>query len=432
MISTSKNANVNYLAKIVKLGKVESHPNADKLQITSIDFQNIVTGMDAKEGDLYCFFPLESQINIGFLAQTNSFRHTNLNEVQDDNKPGFFDDNGRVKAIKLRGEKSMGYIVPLSEVEKYTGVSLEEYVGETFDTISKKGKDILMVNKYQLPVKGVQGLKQGKKPVISRLIDGQVHLHIDTENFRRNAHKIKPEDYIHVSYKIHGTSFWVANVLVKKRLNIFEKVLKKIGINIVDTEYDHVYGSRRVVKNESETKKKLHFYEYDLWGDIKEEIKEFIPKGYTFYGECVGHTKGGKYIQQKFDYGCSELEHKIVIYRITLTNKDGVVIDLSSREIAEICERTGLNYVHTFYNGLAKDMYPKLDTEKDWTENFVKNLERDYNEKDCFMCENKVPEEGIVIRKESLFQFETYKLKSFNFLQFETKMLDSGEEGLDE
>jgi len=29
-------------------------------------------------------------------------------------------------------------------------------------------------------------------------------------------------------------------------------------------------------------------------------------------------------------------------------------------------------------------------------------VEKDYNEKDCFMCVNKVPEEGIVIRKEKL------------------------------
>ena len=46
-------------------------------------------------------------------------------------------------------------------------------------------------------------------------------------------------------------------------------------------------------------------------------------------------------------------------------------------------------------------------------EELVKKLEKEYNEKDCFMCNNKVPEEGIVIRKDKLIGCESYKLKSF-------------------
>ena len=43
------------------------------------------------------------------------------------------------------------------------------------------------------------------------------------------------------------------------------------------------------------------------------------------------------------------------------------------------------------------------------------------------MCDNPVPEEGIVVRKESLFNCESYKLKSFRFLEGESKQLDTGE-----
>lgn len=39
MLSISKNANSNYLAKIVKLNKLEKHPNAGRLLIATIDFQ---------------------------------------------------------------------------------------------------------------------------------------------------------------------------------------------------------------------------------------------------------------------------------------------------------------------------------------------------------------------------------------------------------
>lgn len=430
MISISEKANKNYLAKIVQLKNVQKHPNADRLQTVTIDFQNVITGLDAKDGDVYVYFPVESQINLDFLSATNSFRHTNLNKVQDDNKPGFFEDNGRVKAMKLRGEKSMGYIVPVAVVESFTGKKLTEYVGQEFDTIG----DVLMLKKYLVPSRGGLGtMNRGKKPKVSRIIDSQVRLHVDTENFRKEAYKIKPEDHITISYKYHGTSFWVSNVLVKKNLKIYEKILKFLGVNIVDTEYDYVYGSRKVVKNADmdDAKRKDHFYKYDLWGEVKEEIKEFVPKGFTIYGEIVGFLKGGKAIQGEYDYNCAPEEKKVLVYRITFTNADGIAMELSSAQIKEYCDYFGLNYVHVFYSGKACDLYSGLDQNLHWHEDFVKNLEKDYNDKDCFISVNKIPEEGIVIRKEKLFSFEAYKLKSFRFLEYETNLLDQGFEDIE-
>ena len=184
-------------------------------------------------------------------------------------------------------------------------------------------------------------------------------------------------------------------------------------------------------KFKKQCQEKQHFYGTDIWGQIKDEIKEFIPKGYTLYGECLGYTKEGKAIQGDYDYGCKPTEKRLQIYRITITNADGVVSDLSSSQIREFCDRFEFEYVHVFYSGKAKDMYPELKTEDHWHEDFIKNLERDYNDKDCFMCKNKVPEEGIVLRKETLFGFEAYKLKSWEFLELESKQLDSGESDIE-
>ena len=426
MISISKEANKNYLAKIVELKNLKKHENADRLQVATVDFQNVITGLDAKDGDLYVFFSLESQINKEFLSYTNSFRHSELNV--DKEKVGFFEDKGRVKAMKLRGEKSMGYIVPIQEVENWLGCNLKEYVGQEFDTIG----DILMVKKYIVKIKQEQGQgRKGKKPRISRLVEGQVRLHVETENLRKNAFKIKPEDNITITYKTHGTSWWTSNLLVKKKLNIFLKLFRFIGLPIIDTEYDFIYGSRKVVKNEFETQDKKDYYGVDLWGEIKDELKEFIPKGYTLYGECLGFTKEGRAIQGQYDYGCKEGEKRIQIYRITFTNEDGLANDLSSRQIKEYCDRFGLEYVHIFYQGLAKDLYKDIKVEEHWSTEFILRLEKDYNDKDCFMCNNKLPEEGIVLRKESLFEFEVYKLKSFSFLEYETKQLDNGQEDME-
>lgn len=427
-LTVSKEANSNYLAKVVALKNLQKHSNADKLQTVVIDFQTVITGMEAKEGDLYIYFPVECKINVDFLSFTNSFRDKVLNKDQE--KVGFFDENGRVKAMKLRGEKSCGYIVPIKIIEEFTKTVISECINQEFDTIN----GIKILEKFIVTERNSgRDNKQGKQPKISRLIEGQVHLHVDTENLRKCSHKIKPHDLISVTYKTHGTSFWVSNVLVKKKLTWLEKLLKKFGVNIVDTEYDLVYGSRKVVKNQSldDPKAKDHFFGYDLWEDIKNEVGEFIPKGISVYGEYLGFDKNGKYIQGDYDYGCSQGKGKTEIYRITQTSPNGLVTEFSYRQIEEFCSKVGLTPAYIFYTGRAVDMYD-LDVNEHWNENFVKCLERDYNEKKCFMCKNSVPEEGIVIRKESLFNCESYKLKSFAFLEKESKDLDKGEVNIED
>lgn len=423
MLTTRKDANPNYLARVVRLKGVRKHENADRLQCVDINFQTVITGLDAKDGDIYIFFPIESKINLDFLAYTNSFRKS-LNLNKDPEQEGFFEGKGRVRALRLREEKSMGYIVSVSVIKDFAGTfNHDDFINVDFDTIN----GILLVEKYEAPKRGGSLSKQGKQPKTNRLIDGQVRLHVDTENLRLNAYKISPHEDISITYKTHGTSWWVGNLMVKKRLTRMEKILKYLGVNIVDTEYDHVYGSRKVIKNKAleDPKSQDHFYGYDLWEDIKNQLAEHIPKGFTLYGEALGYTKEGGYIQKGFDYGCEEGEMKLEIYRITQTNSDGFVTELSHDEITEFCNRAGLNQSTTFHNGKAYWILPNEDVNAvDWTEKFVKQLEAEYNNKKCGQCVNDVWEEGIVVRRASLFGYEAYKLKSFNFLEQESISLD--------
>ncbi len=260
MFRISKDANPNYLAKVVELKGLRKHDNADRLQCVGIDFQNVITGLDAKDGDIYVYFPLECTINMDYLAHSNSFRDSSMNV--DKEAKGFFEKNGRVKAMKLRGEKSMGYIVPISEMSFFADLSdLDPFslVGTEFDLIG----NTMICRKYiNQNEKKTRTQKIGKSPSLNRLVDGQIHLHVNTANLRRNIGKIKPNDNISVTYKTHGTSFWVSNVIVKKNLKWYEKALKWVGININDTEYDLIYGSRRVVKNKyaQDPKRSDHYF----------------------------------------------------------------------------------------------------------------------------------------------------------------------------
>ena len=70
-------------------------------------------------------------------------------------------------------------------------------------------------------------------------------------------------------------------------------------------------------------------------------------------------------------------------------------------------------------------------TRENWEEKFLATLKEKYNDKDCYICNNKVPEEGCVIRIEGL-DFEAYKQKSNRFYERETKLLDKGEVNLED
>lgn len=438
----------NYRAKIVQLKNIRKHSNADKLQCVTIDFQTVITGMDAKDGDIYIYFPLECAINKEYLSWSNSFSSPDMNE--DKTKKGFFDKNGRVRAVRLRGEPSQGYIIPYADLFDWVykekaqfnaeavTYDIENLIGTEFDSFN----DIIICQKY-VPKSNKSSNepkeKRGRDPKISRLVENQFRLHNDTENLRKNIHKLELEDYISIHYKKHGTSWVVGNILVNKQLKWYEKLAKKIGFNIVDKEYDYVYSSRKVVKNEFETKGNLGYYGEDLWADIKEEVKDKIPKGFTLYGEAVGFTKEGKAIQKDYDYGCKPFEMKIYVYKISVVNQDGFTIYLDDKQISEFCEKYGLNYKETFFwDGKVFQLLSELEktgikyTKENWREKLIYYLESKYNEKDCYLCVNKVPEEGIVVRKNSLFSYEAYKLKSFRFLQKETEELDKGEVNIED
>lgn len=417
----SQNANENYTAKIVGLNNERKHNNADKLKIFTIDFQNVITDLSYENDDYVIYFPVECKINKDFLSYLNAFSDNNLNK--DKTIKGFFGNQGRVKAISLRGERSQGFIIKLEMLEKFFGCSIEFKPNEDFDMIG----DTLICEKY-IPINQKGKFIKSNQKVnkrVSRLIESQFRFHNDTSNLRRNVYNITPNDLIGIHYKKHGTNLVVANLLVKKKLKWYESMLKKLGINIKDTEYDYIVSSRRVIKNEIEEKEHNHFYSSDIWTEASKKIKEYIPKGFSLYCEIIGFTPEGKPIQNKYDYGCNKCEYKVYIYRITFTNIDGIVTELDDYQIKQFCDRYNLNYSDTMlYYGYAKDLYPYLKISEHWNEEFLLQLEKDYNNKNCYMCKNIVPEEGIVLRKMDVFDYECYKLKSAVFLEHESKELD--------
>ena len=447
--NTSKDSNPNYLAKIIKIKGLRKHENADRLQCITVDGNNIVTGMDTKEEEVFVYFPAECSINSDFLSYSNSYEDTEKNA--DKSKKGFFNKHGRVRVIKLRGEKSEGYIIPLELLEKwvisidrnykpngitgYFSDNNEDFIDLEFDSIGETlvCKKYVNINKNSSS-NGHGNTKRDTTAKISKLVDNQFRFHIDTTHLGKNYHKLRPTDFITITNKLHGSSFIVSKLICKKKLNWFEKGLKKLlKVNIVDTHYDFLHASRRVIKNEHiMVEGKNHYYKYDIWADIAKIINPILLDGMTIYGEVVGFTKNGEAIQKGYDYGCEPNKFETYVYRITYTNPKGDVMEFTTSQLTNFCKLNNLSYVPILYWGYAADLFKDIPRDGHWNEEFFNRLTQEFLEKDCDMCVNNVPAEGIVLRVDDSFDFEAYKHKSFKFREYETKQLDKGESNMED
>lgn len=417
MFKKDKNANENYLAKFIAVDNLVFHPKADRLQITKIDGNSVLIGLDVKLGDKFIYFPLESAVNPSLLSFTNSFSDATKNN--DPEIKGFFGKQCRVRAIALREIPSQGFLMPVKSFFSWL-----ESLGNTFTlpySLPSKEfshyNDIQILEKY-IPVEGVTG--EGKL-IPTEIVAGQFAFHTSTPMLGKNVFKLSPDDIINISVKLHGTSAVFSNILTTKKLSWWQKTLKYLGAEVKETEYKKIYSSRSVIKN-------LHKdgYGSDVYAKAAKDLDNTLTQGMTIYSELVGYRGLNSYIQKNFDYGCADGKHDMYIYRITTTTPDSKIIEWSALQIEEWAKENGLKTVPKLYYGQAKNLFPELIVDENWKESFLNNLSKNYLETDEPMCINKVPREGICLRVEGL-QNKTYKHKSFKFYELETKALDAGE-----
>lgn len=437
----SKKASENYLSKIVKIDTFRKHsdPEVNKLKCCTIDGFNIITEIDSEPG-LYVYFPALSQINNDFLSYANLYRHKELNK--DPEQSGMFEDNGRVKSIRLRGELSEGFIIPVVVLQNYilsvTNKKLDEIIeGIEFDAVEHDGKEFWISKKYlpkhtQQQGSGVRDKQSKKVPKgLDKVIDTQFRFHYDTILIKKAPYVLNPESIIQISSKIHGTSGISAYVLCRREETFKEKVLRFLRIDRTEkTQYDYLYSSRTVIKNKyyNANVGGGGYYGVDVWAEADKIVRPHLEKGQTAYYEIVGFLPNGNYIQKNYDYGCvtprdnetytPEKHFKVRIYRITYTNVDGKVLEYSTRQVRQWCEKNGLIPVEEYYYGKAKDLYPDINPANHWNETFLDRLSNEvcFNmEQNSPDCKNRVPHEGLVIKIEDGMS-RAFKLKCFKFI----------------
>ena len=348
---------------VTTLKNVRPHPNADRMKLADC-FGNIVcVGLDAAEGEIGIYFPSDLQLSMEFAKENNLLR---LYDENGHSIPGggyLEPDKRNIKAISLRGVKSDGLFCSLSCVA-YTGVNLDALnVGDTITVVN--GHDICQKyiprgNKSSGSHGPANRTRKKKAPLAPLFAE-----HADTEQLAYNLAAFKPGDEIEITLKMHGTSQRTGYLPILKgfKRSLLDKILRRPGEPVYD--WDYVSGTRRTV---------LDSFEGGFYGsnEFREDhhtlFKNKLWKGETVYYEVVGYTHTGapimatgstpkEYVKEygkkmEFSYGCKPPKSDIYVYRMTMTNEDGNVVEYAPDFMRYRCELMGVKTVPVFWKGI--------------------------------------------------------------------------------
>ena len=424
----------NYAAQIITVPAPHKMPNSDKLYgITVFGITSIVdASWIEREGQLAVYFPPEVQLAENFVWANNLFRHGDLNANPAES--GYIEDNRRVRSIKLRGNVSAGLILPIQSLTD-AGYDVSDLLdGTRFDTIG----GVEICRKYR--VKGhVPGDKNAIKikRAFKRVDAVMMPEHIETDQWLRNEHDVSDSEMLVITQKLHGTSGRFARTLVKRRLTWLERALIKLGVNIKETEYDTVAGSRKVIKDVNNPEQK-HFYGEggDVWSQYLPKVSHLIPEGFIIYGEIIGWINE-KPIQAGHTYDLPKGENMLYVYRVATISPEGLLVDLSWDQVVGFCRQRGLKVVPELWRGKKENFDLSWFEEKAFADNPYELLQR-YPLDQVPHIPVRLSEggtgkdEGIAIRADRGGSVpDLWKFKNPSHYEYETKQLDSGEEDME-
>jgi len=153
--------------EVLEIVKVINHPNADRLDIATVQGYDVVVGRDFyKAGDSAVYFPVDSIIPPDL--EECIFADTKMKLSK-----------SRVRAARIRGAMSFGLLVDIPRIKKYIYKDVPKQQKIEYYPVGKDLTKHTGVTKYEPPVKGSpqRNLKQVAKryqhPDFSRYTDIQ-------------------------------------------------------------------------------------------------------------------------------------------------------------------------------------------------------------------------------------------------------------------
>ena len=410
---------MSYSGFVVKVKDIKPIEGADKLNTCRVFDSTVVVDKTVNENDLYIYFPTDGQLSKEYCEYNNLVRKKDENG---NNIGGFLDpDKRNIKAIKLRGERSDGLVMPL----------------ESLDYISKHLKDTLVVGDQITILDGQEICKKyiprtkvrttGNAPTKRKKRKANefplFEEHRDTEQLDYNVDNFKAGELITLTLKMHGTSGRTA-FLPSAGKNKIEHFIFKLF-----PRYRYVTGTRRVVLQQFETDG--YYGDNAFRAKYHRLLEGKLKKGETIYYEIVGWVNdttpimaqgNNKKVNDKeftktygetttFSYGCKQGENQIYVYRMTMTTPDGEVVEYPWSLVKRRCEEMGINHVmelDRFIYTTKEDLYERVNKWLDIPDPIGKTHVA----------------EGVVARLEDKPIFTAFKKKGFYFKVLEGLIKD--------
>lgn len=460
-----------YCGYVTTLKNVRPHSNADRLQLGDCFGNTVCVNLDYAEGQVGVYFPTDGQLSVEFCEYNNLVHKKDENG---NNIGGYMDpDKRNVTSIRLRGEKSDGLFLPLSCLE-FTGIDVNTLsVGTTIEVVNGHEickKYIPRRNNRQGNNSGCNKTRRHREPIAPLF-----QKHADTSQLAYNLGAFKPGDEIEITLKMHGTSQRTGYLPVfkgwKVKNKFFQGFVKYAGRTdlspfaqkCVDIamrratpiyDWDYISGTRRVV---------LDTYDGGFYGsnEFREQHSKTFEgklwKGETVYYEVVGFTHTGtpimgdcdnkklndkEFIKQygkttTFSYGCSPnglgevIEYwdkektrpavyqkvpisDIYVYRMTMTNEDGNVVEYTPDFMRYRCEMMGVKCVPVMWKGVIPENPASADDPTITPGEWIRNVAERYYDGPDPIGKTHV-REGVVVRILNRSKFCAYKHKNHTF-----------------
>ena len=415
---------MSYNGFVTRVKNIRPAENADKLNLCDVFGNTVVVDKNVNENDLYVYFPCDGQLSLDFCLNNNLLRKL------PDGTPGtgYMDpDKRNVVAIKLRGNKSDGLILPLACLDYCfeDGAAAHLKIGDTIDVINGHEictKYIPRSNKrVGHPTDGNRTRKR-RVPIAPLFVE-----HADTEQLAYNLGAFRSGDEVEITLKMHGTSQRTGYLPVLNGFHrtIWDKLFRRDGKPIYT--YDLVTGTRRTVINGEDG----GFYGSNAFRmPHAEQFRGKLWKGETVYYEVTSYTPDGKPIMangkvpkeyqsqygkvMEFSYGMEPGQSDMYVYRMTMTNEDGNIVEYTPDFMRYRCEQMGVKTVPVFWRGIIPENPASADDPTIEPGEWIKNVaERFYDGPDPIGKTHV--REGVVVRIINKPKFCAYKHKNWLF-----------------